>query len=156
MKRKGLALALLLAVGATASAQKTPDFSGTWTLNTARSRNIGMMVELQDTITVTQTPGELVIRHVTSFQGQPGSREVRYDLGGKTSINEGPMGDQNETVSKWVDRKLVTTWTRNGAVAGTRTVSTESCSLSPDGKTITFESARGEAAPVVMVFEKRQ
>jgi hypothetical protein len=155
MKRCGCLLALGCAFAVTTFAQKIPDFSGTWELNTAKSKNIGMMVALQDTMTVTQTPLEIVIRHVTSFDGQPGSREVRYDLAGKPGTNEGPMGDRNETVTKWVGDALVTTWTKDGAVAGTRSVMTERCSLSPDKKTMTFESARGDSAPVVMVFERR-
>ncbi|MGH9411875.1 MAG: hypothetical protein ACRD1V_20765 [Vicinamibacterales bacterium] len=120
------------------------------------SQNIGMMTALKDTVTITQTPREITIRHVTSFQGQDGSRELRYDLTGKAGTNEGPMGDRNETVTKWVGTKLVTTWTKDGAVAGTKTVSTETCSMSPDGKTLTFETVRGANAPVIMVFEKEQ
>ena len=155
MKRDGVMLALMAVCVVTLSAQNAPDFSGTWVLNTAKSQNIGMMSALQDTITVTQTAREIVVRHATSFQGQAGSREVRYDLAGKTGTNEGPMGDRNETVSKWVGEKLVTTWTKDGAVAGTRSVMTETCSLTPDKKTLTLASVRGDNAPVVMVFEKR-
>lgn len=148
-------LALVAACGVTLSAQKAPDFSGTWVFNSAKSQNVGMMSALQDTITVTQTAREIVVRHATSFQGQADSREVRYDLAGKAGTNEGPMGDRNETVSKWVGDELVTTWTKDGAVAGTRSVMTETCSLSADKKALTFASVRGGNAPVVMVFEKR-
>ena len=156
MKRLlSIPFALLIASAATISAQKTPDFSGTWTLSTAKSKNIGMMSALKDTITILQTPREVVVRHATSFQGQDGSREVRYLLDGKTGANEGPMGDRNETVTKWVGNTLVTTWTKDGAVAGTKSVMTETCSLSADGRTITFESVRGANPPVVMVFDKQ-
>jgi hypothetical protein len=65
------------------------------------------------------------------------------------------MGDHNETVAKWVGGKIVTTWTREGAVAGTKSVLTETRSLSSDGKTMTLESVRGEASAVVMVFDKQ-
>jgi hypothetical protein len=65
------------------------------------------------------------------------------------------MGDRNETVAKWIDGKLVSTWTRDGAVAGTKSVMTETRSLSADGKTMSVESARGANPPLVMVFDKR-
>lgn len=147
---------VLIVVAATMLlAQKAPELSGTWVLNTAKSQNIGMMAALKDTIIVTQTARDIVIHHVTSFQGQAGSRDVRYTFDGTTGTNDGPMGDRNDTVSKWVGQRLVTTWTKDGAVAGTKAVMTETLSVSPDGKTLTFESVRGANAPVVMVFDKQ-
>ena len=65
------------------------------------------------------------------------------------------MGQTNDTVSKWNDGHLVTTWTSNGAIAGTKIVRTETRSLSADGKTMTVESTRGSTAPIVMVFDKK-
>jgi hypothetical protein len=135
--------------------QSPPNFSGKWTLATAKSKNLGMMATLEDTLTISQTPAELVIKDDSSFQGQKNSRELRYDLTGKTTANEGPMGDRNETVAKWVNGKLVTTWTRDGAVAGTKSVMTESRSLSPDGRTMSVESVRGANPALVMVYDKQ-
>jgi hypothetical protein len=135
--------------------QSTPNFAGKWVLNTARSKNLGMMAALEDTLSILQTPTELVIKDDSSFQGQQNSRELHYNLTGKANTNEGPMGDRNETVATWMDGKLVTTWTRDGAVAGTKSVMTETRSLSSDGKTMTVESARGANPPLVMVFDKR-
>ena len=150
-----IALVGILAAATALFAQTPPQLSGTWTLNTAKSKNIGMMAALKDTITVTHTAREIVIHHVTSFQGQDGSRDVRYSLDGRADTNEGPMGDRNQTVSQWVSSKLVTTWTKDGAVAGTKSVMTETVSVSADGKTMTFESVRGTNAPVVMVFDRQ-
>jgi hypothetical protein len=135
--------------------QATPNFAGKWALNTSKSRNLGMMAALEDTLTISQTSTELVIKDDSSFQGQQNSRELHYNLTGKTTTNEGPMGDRNETVARWIDGKLVVTWTRDGAVAGTKSVMTETRSLSNDGKTMTVESARGSTPPLVMVFDKK-
>jgi hypothetical protein len=135
--------------------QSTPDFAGKWVLNPAKSKNLGMMAALEDTLTISQTPTELAIKDDSSFQGQQGSRELHYNLAGKATTNEGPMGDRNETVAKWAGGKLVTTWTRDGAVAGTTSVMTETRSLSADRKTMTVESVRGANPPLVMVFDKR-
>lgn len=137
------------------NAQIPATFAGTWVLNTAKSKNLGMMSTLETTLTISQTPTELVIKDVSSFQGQQSTRELRYDLTGKPTTNEGPMGDRNETVPKWVGAALVSTWTAEGAVAGTKVVRTETRSLSTDGKTMTVESVRGSNPPLVMVFDKK-
>lgn len=150
-----LVIGAFLAIIGGLQAQTTPNFAGKWTLNAGRSKNLGMMAALQDTLTIAQTPTELVIKDDSSFQGQQTSRELRYNLTGKSTVNEGPMGDRNETVAKWAAGKLVSTWTRDGAVAGTKSVMIETRSLSGDGKTMTVESARGANAPLVMVFDKR-
>jgi hypothetical protein len=148
-------VSLSLVLATAVSAQSAPNFSGRWVLNTTKGKNLGMMMALKDTLTISQTAKELVIHDMSSFQGRDNTRELRYDLTGKTVSNDGPMGDHNETVAKWVDSKLVTTWTRDGAVAGTKSVMSETRSLSADGKTMTLESVRGESPAVVMVFEKQ-
>jgi hypothetical protein len=150
-----IVLATTIAFAAPASPQKPPNFSGTWVLSTARSKNLGMMATLKDTVAISQTSRELTVLDTSSFQGQTNTREIRYDLTGKTVSNEGPMGDHNETVARWVGNKLVTTWTKEGAVAGTKSVMTETRSVSSDGRTMTLESVRGENTPIVMIFEKQ-
>ena len=139
----------------TAHAQTSPNFSGTWTFNPARSQNIGMMASMEDTVTIIQTASQLTITDRARMQGQDSTRELHFDLAGKPVMNAGPMGDQNETVAKWEGPKLVVTWTGQGAVAGTKVVRMETRSLSADGKTMTVESVRGSNAPVVMVYDKR-
>jgi len=148
---------LLIVVGAAAAAdaQRSPDFSGTWLLNASSSKNLGVMATMQITERVTQSPTEVVINEQSSFQGQDQARELHYDLSGKPATNEGPMGDRCETVTRWVDGKLVTTWSSEGAVAGTKVVRTETRSLSVDGKTMSVESVRGANPPLTMVFEKK-
>ncbi len=148
-------IGITLAATAALHGQSTPNFAGKWVLNAGKSKNLGMMAALEDTLTISQTPTELVIKDDSSFQGRQNSRELRYNLAGKATTNEGPMGDRNETVAKWMDGKLVTTWTRDGAVAGTKSVMTETRSLSADGKTMSVESARGANPPLVIVFDKR-
>jgi hypothetical protein len=150
-----IVFATTIAFATAVTAQKPPNFSGTWVLSTAKSRNLGMMAALKDTVTISQTFRELTVLDKSSFQGQENTREIRYDLTGKTVSNDGPMGDHNETVARWAGDKLVTTWTKEGAVAGTKSVMTETRSVSLDGKTMTLESVRGENAPIVMVFEKQ-
>jgi hypothetical protein len=156
MKHFALVLASV-AIGLTASvaAQSPPVFTGTWVLNTAKSQNLGMMSALQDTLTISQTPARLAITDASSFQGQTNTRELQYDLTGKPTTNDGPMGDKNETVATWRAGTLVSTWTSQGAVAGTKVVRTETRSLSADGKTMTLQTVRGNNPPVIMVFDRK-
>jgi DNA-binding PadR family transcriptional regulator len=148
-----VSLSLVFAVAV--FAQSVPNFSGRWVMNPEKGKNLGMMATLKDTVTISQTPKELVTRDVTSFQGRDNTREVHYDLTGQAVSNDSFMGDHNETVAKWVAGKIVTTWTREGAVAGTKSVMTETRSLSADGKTMTLETVRGQSPAVVMVFDKQ-
>ena len=147
---------LFLVIGTMAlSAQAPPDFSGTWTLDPARSQNLGPMAAMQDTATIVQTPEQLTITDRVTMQGRDSTRELHFDLTGKTVTNAGPMGDRNATVAKWVAGALVVTWTAEGAIAGTKVVRTETRSLSADGKTLTVQSVRGSAPPIVMVYGRR-
>ena len=154
MKRALLAFLCLSA--ASAFAAKHPDFSGTWEFNTARSKNIGMMAQAKMTETIQQTESALDEDTRSNFAGNEQELKTHYDLTGKTASNESPMAGPRETVSKWDGDKLVTTWTSQSAVAGGRTVRTETRFLSSDGNTMTIESARGSNPPVVMVFDKKR
>lgn len=136
-------------------AAKRPDFSGTWVFDPGSSRNIGMMSAMKMTQSIEQSPSSLDVTSNTTFQGNDQQMKTHYDLSGKAVTNDSPMAGPSDTVTKWDGDKLVTTWTSQGAVSGTKTVRTETRSISPDGKTMTVESMRGSNLPVVMVFEKQ-
>jgi hypothetical protein len=50
---------------------------------------------------------------------------------------------------------LETTWTQDGAVAGTKSVSQETRWLSDSGKTMSDQYVRGSKDPMVIVFDKQ-
>jgi hypothetical protein len=110
---------------------------------------------MQLTSTVQQTASLVTIKDESKFMGQESIRNTRYDLGGKPAPNQNFMGENAETVTRWVGDKLVTTWKTEGAIAGTTVIRTETRSLSSDGKTMTLESVRGSNPPVVMVFDRQ-
>jgi hypothetical protein len=156
----GLVPGLRSAAGAVAGSGAGPtaaapaDFSGRWVFSPAKSRNAGMMAALQMHVTIEQTADSLTVHEQSSFQGQPSTRDVHYDLAGRTTQNGSPMGDPSETVAHWERRRLVAAWTSAGAIAGSRVVRTETRELSDDGRTMTLETVRGTNAPVVMAFER--
>jgi hypothetical protein len=149
-----LILTLVIFSGGTLAAAAT-DFSGTWLMNVSKSKNIGMMSNVQLTVKIKQTANEIFVSQVAILNGQEQTRELRYDLSGKPVANIGPMGDPNETVTKWADSALETIWTQEGAVAGTKVVRTETRSLSSDGKTMSDEYVRGSNPSMVLVFDKQ-
>ena len=152
----GLATVLAaLGIAITALAQSSPDFSGTWVLNNSKGKNLGMVSAVKETVVITQTPGELTLDFTSTFMEDTSKRQVNYDLTGEPVQNVDAMGVKAETVAKWVDGRLVTTWTSEGAVAGTKVVKTETRSLSPDGRTMTVVNERPNREPMEMVYEKK-
>jgi hypothetical protein len=149
-------LAATCLLAAAASAVKPPDFSGKWEFNPKKGENVGMMAGMKMTETIQQTQSTFDISTHANFQGQESDTKTHFDLGGKATPNESPMAGPSETVSKWEGASLVTTWTSQGAVAGSKTTRTETRSLSADGKEMTLESVRASRPPVVMVFDKKE
>lgn len=137
-------------------AQKPSNFSGSWQFNPEKSKNVGMMSQMKMTLTINQSDTSLDIATHATFQGRDEDSKTHYDLTGKPTTNESPMGGPAETVGKWEGGKLVSVWTSESAVAGgPKVVRTETRSLSADGKTMTVESVRGSNPPVVMVFDRK-
>jgi hypothetical protein len=132
-----------------------PDFSGTWVMNASKSQNLGMMSAMQITLKIEQSQNSLKVLETSKFNGQEQTRELHYDLSGKPAANHGPMGDPNETITKWAGNSLETTWTQEGAVAGTKVVRTETRWLSDGGKSMSDQYARGTNPPMIIVFEKQ-
>jgi hypothetical protein len=148
-------VALALGVTGLSVAQETPDFSGNWELNTKKGENLGMVAAIQETLVVSQTAENMTIDFTDIFQGKTTTRQVSYDLSGESVGNFAAMGNPSKTVSKWDGDDLVTTWTSEGAIAGTEVVKLETRALSADGAEMTVATARGDNPAMVMVYEKR-
>jgi len=115
-----------------------------------------MVAAIKETVVITQSDERLVIDFADVFNGKTSTRKVVYDLSGAPVVNYAAMGDRNDTVSSWEDETLVTTWTSEGAIAGTFVVRTEKRSVSPDGQTMTVSSGREGAPAMVLVYEKQE
>ena len=137
---------------ATLTFAATPDFTGDWRFSPAKGSNLGMMAMMKIDASIRQTPGKLVVKSVSKFNGTEQTLENRFDLAGKATQNQTPMGAMAETVTHWEAERLVTTWTTEGDTGDVRT---ETRYLSADGKTMTVESARKNGSTIVMVYERR-
>ena len=131
--RRVLMLAVMTAVVLpfAARAQMKADFSGTWTLDAARSdapmagRGGGGRGPAGPVV-ITQTAAEIVIGPAT------------YKLDGSPSVNEG-RGGQVTSKAKWDGAKIVIETTRD--MQGMSITTKEVRSLSADGKDMTVETA---------------
>jgi hypothetical protein len=144
MKRLVLtALVMAVVLPFSAIAQSKPDFSGTWNLDASQSdmgrggrggRGGGGAAS----ITIKQTATTLTIES----QGRGGTQTLTYKLDGSESTNEMPgRGGATTATSKahWDGAKLIVETTRD--MRGMSIKSTETRSLSADGKTMTVENA---------------
>ena len=149
MKRVlSLAFVVALIVPFVARAQAKPDFSGTWTLDAAKSdpapqgrggggggggRGGG------GPVTIKQTATDITI----------GMNTYKLD-GSPTDVQMGRGGAMKAT-AKWDGAKLVIT--TSGDLGGTAFSQTQTRSLSADGKEMTVESTGGRG-PSKQVFTK--
>jgi hypothetical protein len=145
MKRKlGIAAALAVALAVSGYAQKKPDFSGTWTVDTEKSdpapapgagpgggggRGAGMMGPL----TIKQTANSISIES----QGRQGMQTRTYKLdGSEQEITFGQMTAKAR--AQWEGDKIIIETLRRGQ-DGTPFTTSVTYSLNPDG-TLTAEN----------------
>lgn len=153
---KYLLTVVLLALTQVAFAGAPADFSGTWVLNTDKGENLGMMKAVKETIVATQTDEQIVFAMTDVFAGMTTERTITYDLSGKTMQNKAAMGADSETVTAWDGNKLVSIWTAEGSIFGTKTVRTETRWISEDGKELIISTVRDDNPPLVFVLEKTE
>ena len=151
---KNLLTIILIAFSPIAVAEAPIDFSGTWELNTDKGENLGMMKAVKETIVATQSDEQIVFAMTDKFGGMTTERMVTYDLKGQTMQNKAPMGADSETVTSWNDGKLVTLWTSEGAIFGTKKERTETRWLSPDGDELYVSMVRGDNPAILFVFDR--
>lgn len=140
-----MVLALAYPIGTWAQAK--PDFSGTWTLDAARSdapvgrggggagRGGGGGMGGLVTLTIKQTPSELTIE---TMRGQ-NTQTATYKLDGSESTNPSGRGGEAKSKTHWEGATLVTeqTQTVNGPNGEMTITSKIVRSLGADGKEMT-------------------
>jgi hypothetical protein len=148
--------------------QKAPNFSGTWALDTSRSK-----LDEQDrieslTLTVTQSKDEIhvdsalkLIPYDPAFMGGLMTRPLEqnmsntYRFDGKETEGQvpSPGGPQSATLKANVDGgKLHLSQTHGDPVVTLK----ETWALSADGKMLTADRLGGTGQPSTLVFNKKQ
>ncbi len=137
-----MALTAAVIIPFTARAQTKPDFSGTWTMDAAKSdpapQGRGGGGGGGGTLTIKQSATELSI----TSEGRQGPQTLTYKLDGSPSTNQmmgrgGPT--EAKSTAKWDGPKLVIETTRD--FQGMSRTTKDTRSLSADGKEMTVESA---------------
>ena len=75
------------------------NFSGQWVFQPEKSENVDMMKNVQITLTIEQSRDLLTVSEVSVVKGREATRQIHYDLTGKTAANENAM-------IKSIDEKL--------------------------------------------------
>ncbi len=177
-----LAALLCLSVVAGTGQDKPTDFSGTWTLDTAKSKLDERMRVESMTMTVAQTDKELKVTTETKRQappadapqGGPGGRgagrgfgagdsTTTYSLDGKETTAEidGPNGKMPVKFKAAMETgkaTLSSTRSFTGQMGEVTMTTKESWSMSADGKTLTVvreQSTPRGATSSTMVFAKK-
>jgi hypothetical protein len=177
MRKVFLMAAALCLFSAAAYSQKATNYSGTWTLDVAKSTLDARMRIESMTMTVEQTAGELKVSTVTKRQAPPadasrpappagrsgpGEVTTTYDLSGReTKIEvDGPNGKTPQMLKAISETgKLTLSKVQNFSTPmGEMTQTTkEVWQLSPDGKTLTVnreQSSQRGSNSATMVFTK--
>jgi len=131
---------------AVAGGQATPNFSGKWMLDSARSV-IGGRGNPAPRLTITHDATTLSIERVTTS----GSQTLMYKLDGSESKNPAGRGGEATYQSRWEGAKLITTITTQGR--GGLTTQTETLTIA-DGA-LTIDTSRPDpqgGAPFVSKF----
>jgi len=153
--RAVLALVTVLAA-VPASAQSSPDFSGTWALDLARS-NFGQLPTPESRVDVIQhQEPRLVIKRTTVVNGAQSVVDITYAVDGQPHQNTAG-GSPISSVLRWDGTTLVVTSTVTTPQGDLGIV--DRMSLSADGKTLTQErtlSIQGQELAQTMVFTRRE
>jgi hypothetical protein len=102
MKKISVLLATLL-VSVWATAQ--PDFSGTWKLNSSKSKLGTEFSMAPNEIIIAQTDNDFSVERHSSFQGQDFTISDTFTLDGKECINAGWQDTQKKSTAVWAEDK---------------------------------------------------
>jgi hypothetical protein len=133
-------LFITLAFSGLGFAQGRPDFSGTWTLDIAKSDmgqgspNAQAATARKVTIVIKQTPA--VLATTRNVDKRPETATEKLD--GSESVNKSPSGQDIRSTNRWEGSTLVTksTMSTGQGIAGSTFVR----SLSADGKVMTIDT----------------
>ncbi|MBG0860373.1 MAG: hypothetical protein IQL11_12785 [Bacteroidales bacterium] len=149
-----LSAALLISVLVSAQG---PDFSGTWKLNTGKSKLGAEFSMAPREIIIGQKGNEFNVEKHSSYQDQEFTINDKFTLDGKECINPGWMDSQKKSTAVWSDdRKSLKITTKMTVGDGGEMTITEIYKM--DGANMVLESSSsssfGEMAET-MVYDKQ-
>lgn len=92
---------------------QTPDFTGTWKLNSTLSKLNPEFSFAPGEIIIDQKGNDLKVEKHSSFQGESFTINEKFTMDGKECINEGFQGGEKKSTATWSDdKKLLTISTK--------------------------------------------
>ena len=117
MKTKKLLLVTLAVLFTTTLFAQT-DFSGSWKLNSSKSKLGDQFSMAPKTIVVSQKSGDISVEKHSEFQGNEITSTDKYTLDGKECVNKGFMDTEKKSKAVWSDDKKSLTVTSKIPIQG--------------------------------------
>jgi hypothetical protein len=154
--KKILLLSATLMISVLVSAQGL-DFTGTWKLNTSKSKLGDQFSMAPREIIITQKDNDLAVEKHSSFQDQEFTTTDKFTLDGKECVNTGWQDSQKKSTVAWADDKqsLKITSKLNIGDGGEMTIVEV---LKKDGPNMVIESSSSSSfgdMSETMVYEKQ-
>lgn len=143
---------LLIAFAFSTFAFAQVDFSGTWALNTSKSK-LGDRSFAPQKVVITQKGNEMTVETTSDFQGQERTRSNKYTLDGKESTNEGFGGNPVKSTAVWSADKKVLTVTTKMDMQGNEMVIKAVYKM--DGPNLVIDQSFGDFGSETQVFDKK-
>ncbi len=153
--KKAVFLILLLNASLAASAQEV-NFSGTWKLNTEKSKLNEEFSSAPSQVAIAQNGNDMTIERVQEFRGETSTMTDKYTLDGKECRNKAFMESVKTSTATWSDdRKSLKITSKIVQEDGNETIITEIYKF--DGSSLVIDSVRavfwGETAETY-VYDK--
>ncbi len=143
---------LMIAIAFSAFAFAQADFSGTWTLNTSKSK-LGEQSFAPQKVVITQKGNDMTVETTSNFQGQERTRSNKYTLDGKESSNEGFGGNPVKSTAVWsADKKVLTVNTKMDMQGNEMVIKAV---YKMDGANLVIDQSFGDFGSETQVFDKK-
>ena len=143
---------LLIAFAFSTFAFAQADFSGTWALNTSKSK-LGEQSFAPQKVVITQKGNDMTVETTNNFQGQERTRSNKYTLDGKESTNEGFGGNPVKSTAVWsADKKVLTVNTKIDMQGNEMTIKAV---YKMDGPNLVIDQSFGDFGSETQVFDKK-
>jgi len=127
------------------------NFSGTWTLNTSKSK-LGERNFAPKSVVIVQKGNEMSVESHSEWQGQERTRTSKYTLDGKECINPGFRDSEVKSKAAWSgDKKSLTVTSKFETPNGEMTMEAV---YKMDGENLVIENSFGDRS-TTQVFDKK-
>lgn len=143
---------LMLAFAFSTFAFAQTNFSGTWTLNTSKSK-LSEQSFAPSKVVIAQNGNVMSVETTSDMMGQTNTRTNKYTLDGKESSNEGFGGNPVKSTAVWsADKKALTVSTKMSMQGNEMIIKAV---YKMDGSNLVIDSSFGDFGSETQVFDKK-